>query len=80
MQDSVIYRDIIAEGLQEGIQRGEANIVLRQLYRQVGKLSTELETQIKALSPQELETLADALLDFAKLEDLLQWLERNTQA
>ncbi|MEL6385550.1 MAG: DUF4351 domain-containing protein, partial [Cyanobacteria bacterium J06626_18] len=77
MQDSVIYRDIIAEGLQEGIQRGEANIVLRQLYRQVGKLSTELETQIKALSPQELETLADALLDFAKLEDLLQWLERN---
>jgi hypothetical protein len=42
MQESVIYQDIRAEAIQEGLQQGETTIVLRQLARRVGKAKTRL--------------------------------------
>ena len=56
---------------------GECRIVLRQLCRQVGNVSIDLQERIKALPLEQLEVLGDDLLDFTQLKDLLAWLETN---
>ena len=75
MKESVIYQEIWSEGLQEGRQEGEANLVLRQLNRRVGDISPELLPNIRSLDLEQLENLGEALLDFQSLQDLEQWLE-----
>jgi predicted transposase YdaD len=77
MKESVIYQDIRDEGLQEGLQRGEAKMVLRQLNRRIGGISPELSAQITSLSLEQLENLGEALLDFQSRQDLEQWLENQ---
>jgi hypothetical protein len=62
------------EGRKEGSQEGRQAIVLRQISRRVGNLSPTIEAQIKALSIERLEELGDDLLDFQKVEDLINWL------
>ncbi len=71
MQQSVIYQDI----LQEGEERGERSLILRQLTRRIGELSPEMRSQIQALSLPQLEALGEALLDFTKPEDLDEWMD-----
>ncbi|MEM1308409.1 MAG: DUF4351 domain-containing protein, partial [Cyanobacteria bacterium P01_H01_bin.153] len=92
MQESVIYQDIKAEGLQEGLEQGlqqglqqglaqgERQLVLRQLDRQVGTVPLELSRQIEALSVEAIESLGEALLDFANLADLQTWLANYSLA
>jgi predicted transposase YdaD len=74
MKESVIYQEIRAEGLQEG----EANLVLRQLNRRIGGISPELSAKIRSLSLEQLENLGEALLDFQSRQDLEQWLENES--
>ena len=74
MQESVIYQDIKAEGLQEGRQQGEANLVLRQLSRKLGNLSPQVQNAVRQLDTERIEELGDALLDFAEMSDLTDWL------
>ena len=71
MKESVIYQEIWSEGLQEG----EANLVLRLLNRRIGSISPELSPKIRNLDLEQLENLGEALLDFQSLQDLEQWLE-----
>ncbi|MDT3673018.1 Rpn family recombination-promoting nuclease/putative transposase [Microcystis wesenbergii] len=75
MKESVIYQEIWSEGLQEGRQEGEANLVLRQLNRRIGDISPELLPNIRSLDLEQLENLGEALLDFQSPQDLEQWLE-----
>lgn len=64
-----------ARGRQEGrTEEGQA-LILRQLTRRVGNVPSETEIRVKALSLVQLEDLGEALLDFAKIEDLLAWLD-----
>lgn len=73
---------LLEEGRQEGEARGEARgraaeaaaVTLRQLNRRCGPLSAEQEARIRALPLQQLEELADVLLDFSGPDDLLAWL------
>jgi predicted transposase YdaD len=81
MRESVIYQDILSRGEQIGEQRGEQigaqrerALVLRQLTKQVGELPQQIRARIDALSLEELENLAVALLDFEALVDLEVWL------
>ena len=69
MKESVIYQDIE----EKGKQKGEANLVIRQLDRRFGQLSDDFLTQIRGLSVEQLEDLGEALLDFQTEEDLKQW-------
>jgi hypothetical protein len=64
------------EGRQEGRQEQGHTIVLRQLGRQVGNVSIDLQERIKALPLEKLEVLGEDLLGFTRLEDLLAWLDR----
>jgi Domain of unknown function (DUF4351) len=68
--------------MKEGEQRdrfeGERVLILRQLARLVGILPTNTEAQIRALALPQLEALGEALLDFAQLDDLIDWLQENS--
>lgn len=65
------------EGWQEGLQAGEANVTLRLLSRRCGPLSEATTARIQTLRLEQLEALADALLDFQGSEDLTAWLAAN---
>jgi len=72
----------IEEGRQEGEAQGEArgraaeaaSVTLRQLNRRCGPLSDATSARIQALPLEQLEALADALLDFTGPGDLAMWL------
>ena len=64
----------LQEGLQEGRQEGEAAVTLRLLTRRCGPQSEATTAQIQALPLEQLEALADALLDFQGPADLASWL------
>ena len=78
-------QDWLAEGRQEGLEegeargeaRGEAKVTLRLLNRRCGPLSEATTAQIQALPLEQLEALADALLDFQGPADLAAWLAAN---
>jgi predicted transposase YdaD len=86
MQESVIYQDIRAEaiqegrqvglqeGLREGLQRGEANIVRRLLTRRIGPVPLEVMARVESLSLEQIEALAEALLEFQAVSDLAAWI------
>ncbi len=72
----------LQKGLQEGERRGEqrgrlageVQLVLRLLNRRVGPLDETLQQQITRLSLEQLEALAEELLDFSTVEELQTWL------
>jgi predicted transposase YdaD len=72
----------LQKGLAEGEQKGKAEealaLVLRQLTRRLGTLPTSVEAQVQALALPQLEALGEALLDFAQLPDLTNWLQGNS--
>ena len=75
-------QDWLAEGRQEGEakgrQEGEAAVTLRLLNRRCGPISEPTTSQIQALPLEQLESLADALLDFQGPAELAAWLAGNT--
>ena len=81
MQESVIYQDIKAQGVLEGVQsgkqQGKADLVLRLLKRRIGEIEANDETRINILSEEQLEALGEALLDFSSYDELSSWLADN---
>ena len=77
MQESVIYQDIKQQGIKQGLQQGQAILVLRQLKRRIGEIESDDKTRITELSIEQLEALGEALLDFSNRDDLLAWLANN---
>ena len=65
------------EGEARGRQEGEAAVTLRLLNRRCSPLSETTTAQIRALPVEQLEALADALLDFQGPADLAAWLAGN---
>lgn len=78
MRESVIYQDILQKGLQQGLQQGkqegELAVVLRQLTRRLGTIEPQVQERLRGLSTNQLEDLAEALLDFTSATDLANWL------
>ena len=68
------YREIFGEGEARGEARGEAKVTLRLLNRRCGPLDAATTARIQALPLDELEALAEALLDFTGPVDLSNWL------
>jgi predicted transposase YdaD len=75
----------IEEGRQEGEAKGEARgraaeaaaVTLRLLNRRCGPLSEATTAFVQALPLEQLELLAEALLDFAGPQDLTTWLAEH---
>ena len=66
-----------ALGEAQGKALGEIIVTLRLLNRRCGPLSTATTNQIQALPLEQLESLAEALLDFTGPADLQAWLEQD---
>jgi len=84
MQESVIYQDIVQKserrgelrGELRGEQRGEQRAIIRQLNRRFGEIDASLVDRIKTLPIEKLDDLAEALLDFFQVADLVTWLNQ----
>jgi predicted transposase YdaD len=63
--------------LAAGRQQEAASMTLRLLNRRCGPLTDATTAQIQALPLEQLEALADALLDFTGPDDLATWLAAN---
>ncbi|BAZ15281.1 hypothetical protein NIES4071_71530 [Calothrix sp. NIES-4071] len=72
-----IVTDWMERGMEQGMQREAASLVLRQLNRRFGNLSTQQQEQIQGLPTQRLEDLGEALLDFTSTADLENWLSEG---
>ena len=78
-------QDLLDRGRQEGEAQGEARgraaeaaaFTLRLLNRRCGPLTGSTTTRIQALPLEQLEALAEALLDFSGPADLAAWLEEK---
>ena len=67
----------VQDWLAEGRQAEASSVALRQLTRRCGPLAEATATQIQALPLEQLEALADALLDFQGPNNLATWLAAN---
>ncbi|XPM55120.2 MAG: Rpn family recombination-promoting nuclease/putative transposase [Leptolyngbya sp. IPPAS B-1204] len=78
LRESPWYQEILQEGekrgREAGRQEGRQSLILKLLTRRVGELPLEIVAQVQALDLEQLETLGEALLDFAALSDLENWL------
>jgi len=63
------------QGRKEGQLLGERKIIFRQLQRRFGTIEEEAIALIEKLSPENLELLSEAILEFTRSEDLLNWLQ-----
>lgn len=77
MQESVIYQDILQKGEQRGKQQEALALILLLLTRRFGAIDSDVEQRINGLSTNQLENLAEALLDFSTLADLISWLDSH---
>ncbi len=81
MKESVIYQQILTEGVRQGQQlgrrEGESTLVIRQLERRFGSIDTTIQEQIRSLPSDRLEQLAVALLDFVAVTDVTTWLQNE---
>ena len=70
--------EMVTSWMEEGILKGRAQeaqrVTLRQLARKVGPVTEPLLSQLQVLGADDLENLAEALLDFASQDDLARWL------
>ena len=85
MQESVIYQSILLEGREAGREEGreagrqaEVDLILRLLNRLIGSVPVEAQQQVRSLSVSELAALGEALLNFATVEDLENWLQNRS--
>ena len=63
------------EGLEAGRQQEAAALAIRQLSRRFGGLADGTRVQLSALTLQQLEQLAEDLLDFTGPGDLQAWFD-----
>ncbi|MBM5786155.1 MAG: DUF4351 domain-containing protein [Cyanobacteria bacterium K_DeepCast_35m_m1_288] len=78
LSEEIRYTRAVQDWLAEGRQEGEAAVTLRLLARRCGPLSEATTARIQALPLEQLEALAEALLDFEGAEDLATWLSSNS--
>jgi len=75
MRESVIYQEIIREGMQQGKREEALSYTMRLLTRRFGLVAPELQAQVHKLTTTKLEELGEALLDFTDVSDLVSWLQ-----
>ena len=68
------YQEIFGLGEARGEAREGAKVTLRLLTRRCGSLSADTTVRIQALPLEQLEALAEAVLDFTGTADLDAWL------
>ena len=70
--------EVITSWEQNGITRGKETLVLRLLRRRFGVISPNITARLDHFSPEQLDDLGEALLDFGTVADLEQWMAKHT--
>lgn len=60
-----------AEGRVEGRAEGQVEVLLRQLTRRFGALPPDVQMRLRAASSEELDGMADRILDAQSLDEVL---------
>jgi hypothetical protein len=71
-----LYQQDREQAIQEGSKQGEQRLVIRLLNRRFGEIDSSLIERVQGLSVDQIEALAEALLDFSSLNDLETWLNQ----
>jgi len=91
LKNTQFYQDVFSEGLhegrqvglqegrREGLHEGEAKILIRYFKRLFGDLNAGTSNAIQQLNSDQLETLADHLIDIKTTNELEAWLAKNGQ-
>ena len=74
MEESWVYQDILQKGEQKGKRREALELILRQLKRRFGNIPAKIEQQLPNLGLTQLEDLAEELLDFSQIDDLVKYM------
>jgi len=74
---TTIERMGIEQGLQQGLQQGGASLTIKQLQIKLGQLDERVIEAIRSLPTEKIEQLGMALLTFATMKDLNDWLENH---
>ncbi|MGI4788402.1 MAG: Rpn family recombination-promoting nuclease/putative transposase, partial [Janthinobacterium lividum] len=67
----------LAQGISQGLTQGKETLVARLLRRRLGSVPSDLLTRLDPLTPDQLDDLGEALLDFTTTADLEQWLAQH---
>ena len=67
----------ITQGKIAGRHEGKETLVVRQLRRRFGTVPSDLASRLDTLTPDQLDDLGEALLDFHTPADLEQWLNQH---
>jgi predicted transposase YdaD len=78
LQQTRVYQEAKAEGKAEGKAEEGKKLVIKQLTRKLGNLTTQQIDRIDGLSIDGVESLGEALLDFNNPGDLAAWLSQNS--
>ena len=73
-----IGRQAKAEGLALGLQEGKEALVARLIRRRFGTVPEKVVARLDQLSPEQLDDLGEALLDFVTVTDLDQWFLQHS--
>ena len=80
-REEIRHTRAVQDWLAEGRQEGEAApLTIRLFTRRCGTMSEATTTRIQPLPLEQLESLAEALLDFQGAEDLLLFPGRYARA
>ena len=64
-------------GMEQGLQQGELLLLKRQIQRRFGSIPPAQQACLEQLGRDRLERLGEDLLDFTRIEDLEDWLDRH---
>ena len=74
------YRDlnnVVDTSFSDGRESGMTDLVIRLLKKRFGDLSNETLERINDLTLEAIENLGEALLEFATLDELKEWLDEH---
>ena len=77
LRDTRFGQELLAEGEARGRSAEAVAVALRQLSLVCGPMSEATTSRIQALPLAQLESLAEALLNFAGPDDLAAWLAEH---
>ncbi|NEP80639.1 MAG: Rpn family recombination-promoting nuclease/putative transposase, partial [Okeania sp. SIO3B3] len=75
--DQVDRRGMALQDERGRITAAKSELLMRLLNKRFGEISNQISRQFDYLSATDLDNLAEAVLDFNNLEDLLIWLEEK---
>jgi hypothetical protein len=62
--------------MEKGREEGEQKLILKLLHKRFGSMPSEVEDSVKKLDLDGLESLAEAIFDFANIDDVLSWFKK----